>query len=75
MSYANGKPVKQDVRKRLIRSCMKFGDYAEWQAACEQARDEGWTYSQVSRIIWLYHPATWLWVGLFIFIVVLLFFK
>jgi hypothetical protein len=60
---------RDDVRRRLIVSCLKFGDLSGWRAACEEARDAGWTQREVGRILWLYHPSTWLYGGLVAFVV------
>ena len=39
------------ARKQLWRAAMGTGNFSEWREACERAVREGWTLSQVNRIL------------------------
>lgn len=40
------------------------GDAAEWRAALERARDDGWTYDEVMHVVRWHHPSTYMVAGL-----------
>lgn len=50
--------VKRDaVRDRLIVAAR--GSLSDWRDACLLALDSGWTHSEVNKIMFWYHPSTW----------------
>lgn len=46
------------VRRQLILGV--YGSPSQWREACEYARDAGWTEREVRRILFWYHPLTWI---------------
>lgn len=58
---------RKDVRKLLRRGA--WSSLSDWLQACQIAKDNGWTFSEVERILWLYHPLTWM-IGTLVLVVV-----
>lgn len=56
-------------RRELSRAAR--GSYSEWRAACERARDSGWTMSQVEWVLWASHPFTYIVGGLLVLALVI----
>lgn len=51
----------------LVRT-LWCGDFADWRAACVRARDEGWTLSQVQRVLFWAHPSTAVYAAILLFV-------
>jgi hypothetical protein len=56
--------IRHDLRRAV------YGSFSEWRAACEKARQAGATEEEVTRVLFWWHPATWLWGGVVVFILV-----
>ena len=60
--------TKDEVRRELVRGV--YGGPGEWRHACMIAAKEGWSEKEIIRILFWYHPATWVWAAIGIAIIV-----
>jgi hypothetical protein len=49
---------RTEVRRALVRGA--WGSCADWRAACVLAKNNGWTLSQVERVLMFSHPVFWM---------------
>jgi hypothetical protein len=52
--------TKDEVRKALIRGVL--GSWSEWRSACILGLNNDWTEAEMSRILFWYHPSTWVFI-------------